>query len=242
MVKKYYFKKNKISKKVVLRILGSLLIGIGFVTSTYIFFPLVLWQIFIAPKITNDILLAPIPRDALVTNLSIQQILNDRKQAFASDLTQANNWFPKYQAAQNAYSNVSYYSLSVPKININNAIVSAIDGDLKRHLVNLTGTCVPPQKGNCVIFGHSTLPQLFRQGDYTTIFANVLQLERGDEFIVKVNDEIYRYRIFSITVVSPDDTSALAQTTDDSYISVITCTPPGTTIARLVLKARLETI
>ena len=44
-----------------------------------------------------------------------------------------------------------------------------------------------------------------------------------------------------MTIVPADDTAYLAQDTDGSYLSIITCTPPGTTWERLVIKAKLET-
>ena len=137
---------------------------------------------------------------------------------------------------------ISSYTLSIPAIKIENALVSTIDNDLAKHLVNYEGTAIPPQNGNAVIFGHSTLPQLFDQKNYKTIFATLYKLNIGDSVYAIVNTVSYRYKIQSITVVNPDNTSVFFQDSDDSYITLITCTPPGTTWKRLIVKAKLVKI
>ena len=48
-----------------------------------------------------------------------------------------------------------------------------------------------------------------------------------------------KYSIENISVVDPDNTSVLEQSFDDSYITLITCTPPGTIWKRLIIKARI---
>jgi sortase A len=132
--------------------------------------------------------------------------------------------------------------MSIPKLNIKDALVSAVDDDLAVHLVNLGGTALPPDKGNAVVFGHSTLPQLFDPKNYKTIFAKAYELKVGDELFTNVSGVIYKYRIYNITVVSPEDTSVLEQDYSDSFLTLITCTPPGTIWKRLIIRSRLETL
>ena len=93
-----------------------------------------------------------------------------------------------------------------------------------------------------MIFGHSTLPQLFNAKDYKTIFANAYKLKNGDIIYATVKGVKYSYKIFKTIVVDPSDTSALEQDYDNSYLTLVTCTPPGTTWKRLVIKSRLERI
>lgn len=114
--------------------------------------------------------------------------------------------------------------------------------DLTKHLVQFNSDSIPPNEGNSVIFGHSTLPQLYDPNNYKTIFANAYKLTKGDKIIIETSNIKYNYRIESITVVEPTDTSPLAQNFSDSYITIITCTPPGTIWKRLIIKARLESI
>ena len=113
---------------------------------------------------------------------------------------------------------------------------------MAKHLVNYQGTGIPGKNGNAVIFGHSTLPQLFNPKDYKTIFANVYKLKNGDVIYAMINGVTYTYKIFKITVVDPENSSALVQDYDNSYLTLVTCTPPGTTWKRLIVKAVLQEI
>jgi len=134
------------------------------------------------------------------------------------------------------------FYLTIPKLKIENAEVSTKDYDLEKHLVQYFGTSIPGEKGTAVIFGHSTLPYLFNPKNYKTIFATLHTIEVGDEIYVKVKDISYKYKIFSITITSPDDTNILSQSFDYSYITLVTCTPPGTIWKRLIVRAGLDSI
>jgi sortase A len=113
------------------------------------------------------------------------------------------------------------------------------DNDVNLHPIWFPGTAVPPNKGNTAIFGHSTLPQWFDPHNPHAIFATALNLDVGDTIILTVGSKNYTYNIIKMYIVPADDTSYLAQDTDGSYLSIITCTPPGTTWRRLVIKAKL---
>lgn len=156
----------------------------------------------------------------------------------------AENWFPKFNPDfnQKNQADIPSYTISIPKIKIGQALVSTVDNDLTKHLVNYQGTGIPGKNGNAVIFGHSTLPQLFNPKDYKTIFANVYKLKNGDNIYALLNGVTYTYKIFRITIVDPDDSSAFIQDYDNSYITLVTCTPPGTIWKRLIVKAKLEKI
>ena len=91
-----------------------------------------------------------------------------------------------------------------------------------------------------MIFGHSTLPQLFNPKNYKTIFANAYLLKENDLIYATVENITYKYRVYNISVVDPKDTSIFTQDLNDSYITLVTCTPPGTIWKRLIIKARLE--
>ena len=159
------------------------------------------------------------------------------------DYTNAKNWFPNFHPSQAlGKPKVLSYILSIPKIRIKDALVSTTDMDLGKHLVNYQGTSIPGDFGNAVIFGHSTLPQLYSPKDYKTIFANAYKLEIGDSIYSIVNGVTYLHKIYNITVVDPNDSSAFTQNYDNSYLTLVTCTPPGTVWKRLVIKARLSKV
>src|SRR5260221_1929870 len=161
MSKAYYKKTKKINKKLVIRIFGLLLAFTGISITFYVFMPLILWQIFLAPVFASQAIAIPIPKTIFLTPGSIQSLLTSQTQALSGvDFNNAKNWFIGY-TYKNINSRIAAYTISIPRLGITNAIASTQDYDLGRHLVSLPGTAIPPDKGNTVIFGHSTLPQLY---------------------------------------------------------------------------------
>ncbi len=241
MSKYYYTKAKRIQVRRLVRFsaLGISLVGLLFVG--YISFPLISWQVYFAPVFASETFAAPIPYDIIVNESTVRSLLSQVTTSAGVDYSNAATWFPGYKS-EKVTPRIASYTISVPALLIKHAQVSTTDYDLDKHLVHYGGTAIPPESGNAVIFGHSTLPQLFNSKDYKTIFANAYKLKKGDAIIAEISDISYTYKIVSVTIVDPTDTSALAQTTDDSYLTLITCTPPGTTWKRLILKARIEKI
>lgn len=239
----YYKKGKKLQKKKLLRILSLSIIVTGIGISAYVFFPVLSWQIYFATAFANQEINAPIPKNTIVSKDTIASLITGASQALSGvDFNNAQNWFPNYKYGKTQTSKTITYGITIPKINVANAVVSAVDTDLAKHLINYGGTAVPPQKGNAVIFGHSTLPQLYNANNYKTVFTFLYKLDVGDEIIVDVSNKKYKYKIESVSVVDPTNTSVLEQSYDDSFLTLITCTPPGTIWKRLVLKARLENV
>lgn len=242
MSKTYYKKVKTFNKKIFIRIFGFFLTVVGLTLTLYVFSPLILWEIFLAPEFASNGIIIPIPKTTFLTPANIQSLISTQSQVLSGvDFNDAKNWFIGY-TYKTINSRIAAYYITIPKLGITNAVASTQDYDLGKHLVSLPGTSIPPDKGNAVIFGHSTLPQLYNPGDYHTIFANVHKLEDGDEILANVANITYTYKIFSITVVDPTDTSALEQSLDDSYLTIITCTPPGTVWKRLIIKSRIENL
>lgn len=244
---KYYYKKVKTANfKKRLRLVSLVLFTLGIAIVFYIFFPLISWQIYFAKSFASQNITTPIPKINIVSASLLESLLSQAGSTITGvDYTNAQNWFPNYKVqkdGQEGKSNLSSYALSIPKLNIQDAQVTTIDNDLSKHLVNYEGTGIPPDNGNAVIFGHSTLPQLFNPKDYKTIFATLYRLSINDVIEINVSNAIYSYRVYSIIVVDPDNTSIFSQSYDNSYITLVTCTPPGTTWKRLIVKARLEKI
>lgn len=232
---KYYYKKNGVNKlKKYLRLISILLSLTGVLILSYVLFPVISWQIYFQPSFASQNITSSIPR-ANIVDLAKNSI-------DTTDYTKAENWFPNFNPSSNNNIDTTVYAISIPKINIEKAEVSSADTDLTKHLVNYQGTSIPGENGNAVIFGHSTLPQLFNAKDYKTIFANAYKLKNGDAIFATVKGVQYSYKIFKIIIVDSSDTSALVQDYNNSYLTLVTCTPPGTIWKRLVVKSRLERI
>ncbi|MCS6956403.1 MAG: sortase, partial [Patescibacteria group bacterium] len=159
------------------------------------------------------------------------------------DFTQASIWFPSIgnNRLTTTFSVKEYY-LSIPKLNINEAKVIVGAEDLSTSLVHYLPESLPGEYGNVVILGHSTLPQLYNVKDYKTIFTFLPSLEKGDIIKIKINDIEYQYVVYDMFIVNPEETSVLKQQKDGSYLTLITCVPPGTYLRRLVVKAKLKLI
>lgn len=239
---KYYKKERKKDFRKLFRILSLIISFLGLLGVLYIFFPLISWQVYFAPIKSSPVVASPIPKSTIVNSSTIGSLVSAATNNFSGiDYKNAQNWFPTYNPIDDKKeTKIQQYFLSIPKLQIKNATVSTVDYDLAKHLINYGGTSIPPKNGNAVIFGHSTLPYLFNPNDYTTIFATLYKLETNDEIFITLENITYKYKIFSISVVNPDDTSIFSQNFDDSYITLVTCTPPGTTWKRLIIKAKIE--
>lgn len=236
---KYYEKGEKPVFKKYKKSLGVLLILLGLLIFAYFIFPIVSYQIFLANFIQSNIEF-PIPKDMIRRDNAIGSLVESGINSLTRDYTDARNWYPQVTPRISTKTQVDSYLISIPKLKIENAEVSTQDYDLDKHLIQYLGTAIPGEEGTAVIFGHSTLPSLFNPKNYKTIFATAHTLKVGDEFSATVGDVTYQYKIFSITITSSEDTNILSQGYDRSYVTLVTCTPPGTIWKRLVIRAALE--
>jgi len=159
------------------------------------------------------------------------------------DYTNPNIWYPT--KPQEHINEAATYFISIPKLKIKDALVIVAGDSLEKSLIHYGGTSMPGEYGNTVIFGHSTLPHFFDPGNYKTIFSLLPTLkpmkehQKGDEIFISYDGMTYRYVVIDMVVTKPSDLSALEQIYDDSYITLVTCVPPGTYWERLYVKARL---
>jgi len=142
--------------------------------------------------------------------------------------------------------------LIIPAININVPIVEASDAALRRRdfdmfdediqnalkfgVVHYPGTAEPGEVGNVFLTGHSSnLPWV--DSNYNAVFALLPRLAIGDEYSVFYRGSLHRYRVTERFEVSPKDVSVLAQPNDQRMSTLMTCTPVGTTLRRLIIRA-----
>ena len=158
------------------------------------------------------------------------------------DLTKASNWFVggKGSSAFNQ-SKVSYYNLSISKLKIKDAIVAIGGEDLSKSLIQYPGTALPGKKGNAVIFGHSVLPIFYDPQKYISIFSTLPSLKIGDDVLIDYDSVSYKYRVESMFEVYPTDIQVLQQDNSDSFLTLVTCVPPGDPrkAKRLIVRARV---
>lgn len=156
-----------------------------------------------------------------------------------SETTQLEEWFPTAPKLPVRQVKITHYNLSIPVLKIQQAIVEIGGDDLGKSMIHYPGSALPGEVGNSVIFCHSVLPQFFNPRNYKTICSTLPTVEIGDEIIVNFDGVEYRYQIFEMEEVSPNDISVLKQDETGEYLTMVTCVPPGTYLRRLVVKARL---
>lgn len=94
----------------------------------------------------------------------------------------------------------------------------------------------PGQVGNTVLSGHSS-NDIVDQGNYKFIFARLDHLSKGDTIYVNFETKRYTYTVTQTEVVKPTEVSKLVYPTDKPILTLITCTPLGTSLNRLLVTA-----
>lgn len=94
----------------------------------------------------------------------------------------------------------------------------------------------PGEIGNTVIAGHSS-NDLFDSGDYKFIFAQLEKLKKGDTIYANYKGTRYTYVVTKTEVVKPTDVHKLVYRTSKPIMTLITCTPLGTALNRLLVTA-----
>lgn len=234
----YYYSRTQKKKKTYRKIGGFLLLSMGVSLLLYFFFPLLSYHVFLSSVLATSDIEVPIPKYQVASKTNRDNLFVSGIVSLTSDFTDARNWYPNVTQDNNQLE----YTLSIPKLGIKKASVSAKDYDLSKHVVHYYGTSAPGTAGTAVIFGHSTLPQLFDAKNYKTIFATLHTLKVDDTILAIVQGITYTYKIHSISITTPEDTKMFSQTFDTSYLTLVTCTPPGTVWKRLVVRARLDSL
>jgi len=257
MRKIIYLKAKPKNKKIKSGKLISLIFMIsGFLLMALAVWPIVSFNIIIAPRFRT--MVKPVPDEYLIKSLPKQGFTGlgflpakdsiakaqeeENTDQPAGDYTKASIWFPQKPALKIVQQESKNYTLSIPKLKIKDAQVILGGEDLSNGLIHYGGTAFPGEYGNTVIFGHSVLPYFFNPKEYKTIFSTLPSLSEGDEMFVTYEGITYRYLVEEMRVVGPSDVSILEQRYDDSYISLVTCVPPGTYEKRLWVKSRLTKI
>jgi len=154
----------------------------------------------------------------------------------------ASTWFVGGATQQNfTASKVDYFTISVPKLKIDSASVAIGGEDLNKSLIQYPGTALPGKPGNSVIFGHSVLPIFYNPKNYISIFSLLPILKIGDEIDVNYDGVSYVYRVEAMFEVLPTDIQVLDQDYSDSFVTLVTCVPPGNLAnpKRLIVRARV---
>lgn len=117
-----------------------------------------------------------------------------------------------------------------------NALEREMQDALRDGVVHYPGTPFPNQSGNVVLTGHSSYYP-WDPGRFKDVFAILHQAVVGDEIIIFHNQQKYTYKVTDIKVVQPTEVNVLGDMGDDR-LTLITCTPIGTNLRRLIVTAK----
>ena len=139
---------------------------------------------------------------------------------------------PVYMNTLNIAGDEMMGSVEIPKINIKIPIYHTTEEDvLNKGAGHLEGSSLPVGGANthAVISAHRGLPS-------ATLFTDLDQMKVGDHFLLHVLDETLCYEVDKISVVKPEDTSALAVEDGQDLVTLLTCTPYGVNTERLLVR------
>ena len=139
---------------------------------------------------------------------------------------------PVYMNTLNIAGDEMMGSVEIPKINIKIPIYHTTEEEvLNKGAGHLEGSSLPVGGANthAVISAHRGLPS-------ASLFTDLDQLKEGDHFLIHVLDETLCYEVDKISVVKPEDTSALAVEDGQDLVTLLTCTPYGVNTERLLVR------
>lgn len=138
------------------------------------------------------------------------------------------------------------FGIVIPKIGANAKIIAQVDPyDSRIYQVALTkgvahakGTALPNQIGNMFIFSHSSV-NLLEATRYNSVFFLLSKLEKNDEIDIYYKGAKYTYQVENLKTVDGKEISYLNPESKVRTLTLMTCWPPGTTLKRLVIIAKL---
>lgn len=111
-----------------------------------------------------------------------------------------------------------------------------IQNGLENGIVHYPGTANPGQYGNVFLTGHSSYYP-WSPGKFKDVFATLNKLEIGDRYYVYYDQIKYTYEVTDKKEVQPSNVDVLNQPRDKKISTLMTCTPVGTALRRLIIVA-----
>jgi LPXTG-site transpeptidase (sortase) family protein len=138
------------------------------------------------------------------------------------------------------------FAVIIPSIDVNAPVVENVSTANEKEYMNALrdgvaharGSSLPGLNGNMFLFAHSSL-NFWQLGPYATVFNLLEKTKKDDQVIIVYHGSVYVYEIFDISVVKGWDTAPFYEEYEYPVVTLITCTPAGTTLNRLVVKAKL---
>jgi len=129
---------------------------------------------------------------------------------------------------------VNKLKVDAPIVFIESRVEKDVQEGLRTGVVHYAGTAKPGEIGNIFITGHSS-NYWWEMGNYNYVFSILDRLEIGDTATIYYNGLVWEYTVYEKKIVAPTDVAVLNQTSTPT-LTLTTCTPPGTSWKRLIVR------
>lgn len=202
--------------------LGVSLVGMGIIILIEIFYPAILAEI----------------KYSFYSRGSDREVLTEEKDIISGD---------KENKAKIIFPVDKNFGIVIPKIGANAKVIPEVDPQnsaiyqkaLTQGVAHADGTSLPGENGNIFIFAHSGT-DLIEANRYNAVFYLLYKLEKDDEIYIFYQGEEYKFNVIDIKKVSANEISYLDSKENENKLTLMTCWPPGTTLKRLVVIAKLK--
>lgn len=164
--------------------------------------------------------------------------------AYNKDLQNKGNVFQVTDAQRAAYSQLLNVGgngvmgyIEIPSIDVSLPLYHGTSESILQVAVGHLEWSSLPTGGegtHCVVSGHRGLPS-------ARLFTDLDDLRTGDQFMIRVLDELMTYEVDQILIVDPDDVDDLLIEEGKDLVTLVTCTPYGINSHRLLVRGhRIE--
>ena len=141
------------------------------------------------------------------------------------------------------------FGIVIPKINANVKVIPDVDAGnyteymaaLKQGVAHAKGTVYPGMVGNSFLFAHS-VGNFWEVNRYNAVFYLLKELDNGDLIVMFWHGKRYDYIVTDKKTVDPTEVGYLNSISNYPMLTLQTCWPPGTTLKRLLVFAKLKGI
>jgi LPXTG-site transpeptidase (sortase) family protein len=139
------------------------------------------------------------------------------------------------------------FAIVIEKIGVNAPVVpdvSVVDTfaykeALKSGVAHASTSSYPSDKpGNTYLFAHAST-SFWERGKYSNVFNLLRKLELGDRIHIFYKNDTYVYEVVNTEIVKGWNTFPLTRSVIEPVLTLQTCNPPGTTLNRLIVTAKL---
>ncbi|HEY4694996.1 MAG TPA: sortase [Candidatus Nanoarchaeia archaeon] len=142
------------------------------------------------------------------------------------------------------------FGVVIEKIDVNSPVVAGVDSGnyneyiaaLSRGVAHAKGTALPGSRdqanNNVFLFAHSAINPL-QARRYNSVFYLLRKLEVGDRVVTFYKGRRYDYIVYDKRVVQATDVRYLTDVSKEPILTLQTCDPPGSSLRRLIITAKL---